>query len=436
VTSARFEPTGPLRGEYTPPADKSISHRAALFAAMADEPVVVRNYLDSRDTRSTLDALLKLGAAVEEDGPGGILIRGVGLHAPLEATGGLLDVGNSGTLMRLLPGWLAGQPGGSWTIDGDDSIRRRPVDRVAEPLTAMGADVEAHEGRYPPFTVRGAELAGIAYDLPVPSAQVKSCVLIAGMFAEGSTTVVESSQSRDHTERLLRRARVPFLKEDLRLTVRQVDELELGEQLVVPGDPSSAAFIVAAATLVAGSRVVVSDVGLNWTRSGFFRIAERMGAVILGDLEEPGTEGDGEPVGELDVASSTLEGTVVEGDEVPLAIDELTLVALLGAFADGETVVRGAEELRYKESNRIEGVVEGLRGLGADIEETEDGFVVRGDGSPLRGGTLSSLGDHRLAMLGAVAGLASEEGVEVLDMDAAAVSYPGFELDLQALLGS
>jgi 3-phosphoshikimate 1-carboxyvinyltransferase len=432
----RFDPaSGPLRGEYTPPADKSISHRAALFAAMSDEPVTVRNYLESQDTRSTLDALLKLGAAVEEDGPGGILIRGVGLHAPLEATGGLLDVGNSGTLMRLLPGWLAGQPGGAWTLDGDASIRKRPVDRIAEPLAAMGAEVEAQDDRFPPFTVRGAELSGIEYPLPVPSAQVKSCVLIAGMFAEGSTTVVETEQSRDHTERLLRRARVPFEHDGLRSTVAQVDELELDE-IEVPADPSSAAFIVAAATLVPGSRVVIKDVGLNWTRTGFFRIAERMGAVILGDLEEPGTETDVEPVGELDVASSTLEGTVVEGHEVPLAIDELTLVGLMGAHADGETVVRGAGELRFKESNRIAAVVEGLRGLGADIEETEDGFVVRGDGSPLRGGTIDSRGDHRLAMLGAVAGLASEEGVEVLDMEAAGVSYPGFELDLKALLGS
>ena len=430
----RFDPTGPLRGDYLPPADKSISHRAALFAAMADEPVTVRNYLDSQDTRSTLDALLKLGAAVQEDGPGTVLIRGVGLHAPLEATGGLLDVGNSGTLMRLLPGWLSGQPGGTWTLDGDDSIRRRPVDRIAEPLTQMGARVEPTEGRFPPFTVSGAELSGITYELPVPSAQVKSCVLIAGMLAEGSTTVVEGAQSRDHTERLLRRARVPFEREGPRATVSAVDELELDE-VVVPADPSSAAFIVAAATLVAGSRVVVKDVGLNWTRTGFFRIAERMGAVILGDLEEHGTESDQEPVGELDVASSRLEGTVVEGDEVPLAIDELTLVALLGAFAEGETVVRGAEELRFKESNRINAVVEGLRGLGADIEETGDGFVVRGDGSPLRGGTIDSRGDHRLAMLGAVAGLASQEGVEVLDMKAAAVSYPGFEQDLATLVG-
>jgi 3-phosphoshikimate 1-carboxyvinyltransferase len=428
----RFAPSGPLRGTHTPPADKSISHRAALFGAMCDEPVSVHNYLDSADTRSTLAALLKLGAGVEEEGDS-VLVRGVGLHAPLEATGGLLDVGNSGTLMRLLPGWLAGQPGGVWTLDGDQSIRRRPVDRVAEPLSAMGAQVEAREGRFPPLTVRGAQLTGIEYELPVASAQVKSCVLIAGLLADGSTTVDERSRSRDHTERMLRRARVPFARDGSRLTVSQVDELELDE-IVVPGDPSSAAFVVAAAALVSGSRVVVKGVGLNWTRTGFLRIAERMGAVVLGDLEEPGTEADVEPVGELDVASAPLEGTEVEPDEVPPAIDELTLVALLGAFADGETVVRGAEELRVKETDRIAGVVDGLRDLGAEIEATDDGFVVRGDGSPLRGGSIDARGDHRLAMLGAVAGLASTDGVEVVGMHAAAASYPGFDRDLAALL--
>jgi 3-phosphoshikimate 1-carboxyvinyltransferase len=430
--SVRFDPSGSLRGDYTPPADKSISHRAALFGAMCDEPVVVRNYLDSADTRATLAALLKIGAGVEEEGDS-VLVRGVGLRAPLEATGGLLDVGNSGTLMRLLPGWLAGQPGGVWTLDGDDSIRRRPVDRVAEPLAAMGAGVEVRDGRFPPLTVRGAPLTGIEYELPVASAQVKSCVLIAGMLADGSTTVTERTPSRDHTERILRRARVPFHRDGRRLTVSQVEELELDE-IVVPGDPSSAAFVVAAATLVPGSRVVVRDVALNWTRTGFLRIAERMGAVVLGDLEEPGAEAEDEPVGELDVASAPLEGTVVEPHEVPAAIDELTLVALLGAFADGETVVRGAEELRLKESDRIAAVVEGLGALGAEIESTEDGFVVRGDGSPLPGGTIDARGDHRMAMLGAVAGLASSGGVEVVGMDAAAVSYPGFERDLAALL--
>ena len=428
-----FAPSGPLRGKYTPPADKSISHRAALFGAMADEPVTVRNYLESEDTLSTLNAVRTLGAAVEQGEDGELTIRGVGLHAPLEATGGLLNVGNAGTLMRLLPGWLAGQPGGVWTLDGDESIRRRPVDRVAEPLRLMGASVEARDGRFPPFTVQGAALSGIDYEMPVPSAQVKSCVLLAGMHASGSTTVTEGSASRDHTERMLRRARVPFERDGLRSTVRQVDELELDE-VVVPGDPSSAAFVVAAAILVGGSRVVIEGVGLNWTRTGFFRIAERMGAVIVGELEEPDAQADSEPVGELDVASGPLEGTVVEPEEVPLAIDELTLVALLGAHAEGDTVVRGAEELRLKESDRIAGVVEGLRGLGADIEDTPDGFVVHGDGSTLRGGTIDAKGDHRMAMLGAVAGLASEEGVEVLGMEAAAVSYPDFEKDLRALL--
>jgi 3-phosphoshikimate 1-carboxyvinyltransferase len=434
VTAAvRFDPAGPLRGNYTPPADKSISHRAALFAAMCDEPVSVRNYLDSEDTASTLSAVQALGAGIEDEGERCFVIRGVGLHAPLEATGGLLNVGNAGTLMRLLPGWLAGQPGGVWTFDGDKSIRRRPMDRVAEPLRLMGAEVDARDGRFPPFTVRGAQLSGIEYELPVASAQVKSCVLIAGMMASGSTTVIEPAPSRDHTERLLRRARTPFRQEGDRLTIAQVDELELDE-VVVPGDPSSAAFIVAAAILVGGSRVVVNEICLNWTRTGFLRIAERMGAVIVGDLEPPGTETGEEPVGELDVAAGPLEGTVVEPDEVPLAIDELTLVALLGAHADGETVVRGAEELRLKESDRIAGVVEGMRGLGADIEATADGFVVRGDGSPLTGGIIEAHGDHRMAMLGAVAGLASTEGVEVAGMEAAAVSYPGFEQDLRALL--
>jgi len=434
TATVRFDPAGPLRGDYTPPADKSISHRAALIGAMCDEPVPVRNFLDSDDTRSTLDAVMTLGAGVEEEeGHNCFLIRGVGLHAPLEATGGLLNVGNAGTLMRLLPGWLAGQPGGVWTLDGDDSIRRRPVDRVAEPLRLMGAAVDAREGRFPPFTVRGAELTGIDYELPISSAQVKSCVLIAGMMASGSTTVRQPSTSRDHTERLLRRARVPFEHDGLRITVSQVDELELDE-VVVPGDPSSAAFIVAAAILVGGSRVVLNEVLLNWTRTGFLRIAERMGAVIVGDLETPGAESDQEPVGELDVASGPLEGTVVEPEEVPLAIDELTLVALLGAYADGQTVVRGAEELRLKESDRIAGVVEGLRGLGADIEATPDGFAVRGDGSPLRGGTIHANGDHRMAMLGAVAGLASIDGVEVVGMEAAAVSYAAFERDLRALM--
>jgi 3-phosphoshikimate 1-carboxyvinyltransferase len=432
AASTRFDPAGPLRGSVRPPADKSISHRAALFGAMSDVPVTVRNYLHAGDTESTLSAIRALGAGVDRQ-DGALVIRGVGLHTPADVTGGLLDVGNSGTLLRLLPGWLAGQPGGEWTLDGDESIRRRPIDRVSEPLLRMGAQIDARDGRFAPMRVTGHELQGIDYELPVASAQVKSCVLIAGMLAAGRTSVTEPTRSRDHTERILCRARVPFERDGLTVAVSQVDELEL-DDIFVPGDPSSAAFLAVAATLVPGSRIVIEDTCLNWTRTGFFRIAERMGAVILGDLEEPSDEQrEYEPVGELDVAAAPLVATEVTPEEVPLAIDELPLVALLGCFAEGDTVVRGAQELRLKETDRIAGVVDGLRGLGADIEATEDGFVVHG-GSGLEGGTIDSLGDHRLAMLGAVAGLASRSGVEVLGMDVSAISYPGFESDLAALL--
>jgi 3-phosphoshikimate 1-carboxyvinyltransferase len=342
-------------------------------------------------------------------------------------------VGNSGTLLRLLPGWLAGHPGGVWTLDGDESIRKRPVDRIVEPLALMGAAVEARDGRLPPLRVGGSRLTGIEYELPVASAQVKSCVLIAGLLAEGETLVREPHPSRDHTERILLGAHAQFTRQDDgALRVSQLDELELGE-VTVPGDPSSAAFWIAAATLVPDSRIVIDGVGLNWTRTGFIRIAERMGAVVVGELEEPGTFAPEEPIGDLDVAASSLEGTEVSAAEVPLAIDEIPLVALLAVFAEGDTVVSGAGELRVKESDRIMGVVEGLGGLGADIEATEDGFVVRGTGR-LRGGTIDSRRDHRLAMLGAVAGLVSEEGVEVQGFEAVAVSYPAFERDLERLL--
>jgi 3-phosphoshikimate 1-carboxyvinyltransferase len=422
----RFHPAGPLRGNLRPPADKSISHRAALFGAMCDTPVSIRNYLYAEDTLSTLDALRALGAAVEVT-PDELVIRGVGMRAPLSTTNELLDVGNSGTLMRLLPGWLAGQPGGRWSLDGDDSIRRRPVDRIARPLELMGATLTTADGGRPPFTVEGAALQGIDYVSDVASAQVKSCVLIAGLMADGETVFTEPSRSRDHTERFLMGARVPFSREGTTVSVSQTDDID------VPADPSSAAFFVTAAAIVPGSRIVLEDVGLNWTRTAFFQIADRMGAVVLGDLEPPGTDSAHEPIGEVDVAHAPLEATEVGGREVPLAIDELPLVALLGVFAEGETVVRDASELRVKETDRIASVVEGLSGLGAEIEATPDGFVVQGTGR-LRGGVFDSRGDHRMAMLGAIAGLASEEGVEVKNMTAASVSYPSFESDLRGLL--
>jgi 3-phosphoshikimate 1-carboxyvinyltransferase len=427
----RFDPSGPLRGTLRAPGDKSLSHRAALMGAMCADPVHVTGYLDAADTRSTLNAVRALGALVEEGAPDTLTIRGPGLRAAVEAD---IDVGNAGTLMRLLPGWLAGQPGGAWTLDGDDSIRRRPVDRIATPLELMGARIEAREGRFAPFVVRGAPLSGIEYALPMASAQVKSCVLLAGLLATGPTAVVEPAPSRDHTERLLARAGAGISRDGARIVVTAQDELELGS-VHVPGDPSSAAFLVAAAVLVRGSRIVITDMNANWTRIGFIRIAQRMGAIVLGDREapRPGEIVPEEPVCELDVAAGPLVGTTVEPSEVPLAIDELPLVALLGAFAEGETVVRGAGELRHKETDRIATVVDGLRGLGASIEATADGFVVQGTGE-LRGGVLPAHGDHRLAMLGAVAGLASREGVEVDGMEAAAVSYPGFEPDLAQLL--
>ena len=432
--NARFDPSGPLRGRVRAPADKSISHRAAIVAAMAAEPVAIRNYLDAADTNATLAAIRELGAIVEQRDEE-LLVRGCGLRNA-QVPAGRIDVGNAGTLMRLLPGWLAFQQGASFKLDGDESIRQRPIDRIAEPLELMGARIEAREGRFPPFTIHGAPLSGIAYELPVASAQVKSCVLLAGLLTD-STTVIEPVPTRDHTERILLKASAPLEREGdptagFRVSVGNADELEL-DAIEVPGDFSSAAFLIAAGILVKGSRLVLADVGCNWTRTGFLRILERMRAIVLGDPEPVDAFGPHEPACDLDVSHGPLEATTVQPGEVPLAIDELPLVALLGCFAEGQTVVRGAGELRVKESDRIATVVGGLRGLGAQIEATSDGFVVQGAGA-LRGGRLDAHGDHRLALLGAVAGLASEEGVEVCGMDAAAVSYPGFASDIARLL--
>jgi 3-phosphoshikimate 1-carboxyvinyltransferase len=429
--NVRFHPVRRLRGEIEPPADKSISHRAAILGAMNAEPVRITNYLEADDTISTLNAMRALGALVEQRSQE-VVIRGVGLRearVPEET----IDVGNSGTLMRLLPGWLAAQDGNAYRLDGDDSIRRRPVDRIREPLELMGASIEATDDRVPPFTVHGARLHSISYELPVASAQVKSCTMLAALAADGATTITEPGPSRDHTERMLLNAGVTVRRNGRHLTVINADELTLDE-VAVPGDMSSAAFAVAAGVLVPSSHLLIRNVNVNHTRVGFVRIVQRMGGIVLGELEpDPGDELSAtEPVEDLDVAAAPLVGTAVEPEEVPLAIDELPLVALLGCFAEGETVVRGAQELRLKETDRIATVVEGLRGLGGEIEATPDGFVVTGSGG-LRGGVIDSHGDHRLAMMGAIAGMASQEGVEVLGMDAAAVSYPRFMDDFAAL---
>ena len=439
----RFDPVArPLGGALRPPPDKSISHRAALIGAICEGPTRITGYLDSADTRSTLEAVEAVGAGVERgtlDESGGLFveIEGAGLRGAKSAE---IDVGNAGTLLRILPGWLAGQPGGEWTLDGDESIRRRPVDRIAEPLAAMGASVECRDGRLPPLSLRGSSLRGIDYELPIASAQVKSCLLLAGLLAEGATTVREPAPSRDHTERMLAGAGAGISRDGTALTVEPAGQLESGD-VTVPGDFSSAAFFLAAALIIPGSDVELREVGINRTRIGLLAILSRMGvqmggaheadraAVSVNEIREPGPE----PLATLRVRETALTGAEVGAEDVPAAIDELPLVALLGCFADGETVVSGAEELRHKESDRIDAVVTGLAGLGAEIEARPDGFAVRGTGG-LSGGTLDSRGDHRMAMLGAVAGLASREGVEVTGYEAVAISYPGFERDLRALV--
>ncbi len=428
----RFDPSGPLRGSLRPPSDKSISHRAALIAAMGEGEVRVVNYLEAADTLSTLGAVERLGATVERLEGAAVeptyRIRGVGLRGPASAR---IDVGNAGTLLRLLPGWLAGQEKGRWVLDGDDSIRRRPVDRIAIPLRKMGARLDARDDRLPPLEISAAPLHGITYELPVASAQVKSCLLFAGLLAAGETTVVETLPSRDHTERMLAAAGATIERNEGAVTVHPAERLAVGE-IAVPADVSSAAFFAVAALLVGGSEVVLEQVGVNPTRTGLLGILGRMGAEI--EVEPQGERG-GEPTARLRVRPAALRGVEVGGAEVPLAIDELPLVALAACFAEGTTTIRDAAELRRKESDRIATVTSALNALGGIVEPTDDGMVIAGLGG-LRGGAIESHGDHRIAMLGAVAGLASREGVEVHGMEAAAVSYPGFEADLAALLGA
>ncbi|HEV7769151.1 MAG TPA: 3-phosphoshikimate 1-carboxyvinyltransferase [Solirubrobacterales bacterium] len=447
MANARFDPVGPLRGALRPPADKSISHRAALIAAMGEGETTIEGYLDAADTRSTLDAVAALGAEIGEfeasvsppvglDASSteavaglkeGLSIHGVGLR---EAKSTVIDVGNAGTLLRLLPGWLAGQPGGNWTLDGDDSIRQRPVDRIAIPLRQMGAQLECREERLPPLQVEGVQLRGTEYRLPVASAQVKSCLLFAGLLAEGETRIVEPLPTRDHSERMLRAAGATIERDGDVVVIQPAERLEAGE-IVIPADISSAAFLIVAGLLVTDSEVVLEGVGVNPTRTGLLSILERMGAAI--EVEDEREVG-GEPIATLRVRSASLLATEVGGAEVPLAIDELPLVALAACFAEGKTTIRDAEELRRKESDRVATVTAALTALGGEVEPTADGMVVTGTGG-LRGGTIDSHGDHRIAMLGGIAGLASQEGVEVHGMEAAAVSYPGFEADLASLLG-
>ncbi len=415
----KVRPATALVGHIGVPGDKSISHRALLLGAIGDGETVIRGFGRSADTEATASAVRSLGVTVRDDDVDTVRVEGAGLRG-LAPPAAPIDCANSGTTMRLLAGVLAGQ-GGSFELTGDDSLRRRPVDRIATPLAEMGASVETAEGR-PPLVIEGGALRGIRYELPVASAQVKSCILLAGLFAEGRTIVVELLPTRDHTELMLASAGVRVTRRQSRVSLGPVEGLRLGE-VDVPGDFSAAAPFVVAATLLPGSNLTIHDVGLNPRRTGLLDALERMGARITAFNRR---RSGGEQVGDLEIQSAELTATSVRAEDVPRMIDELPLFALAAARAHGESTVEGARELRVKETDRIETVTTSLRALGIRITPSDDGFGVRGVPTRPRGGGMSSDGDHRIAMLGAVAGLVSREGVEVGDAQAVAVSFPGF----------
>lgn len=411
---------GGLTGTVRVPGDKSITHRALLLGAVADGDTLVRGYLDSGDCRASVQAVQALGAGVDELGPDTLRVRGLGLDGLREPEDVVNCVG-SGTTMRLLAGLVAGYDF-TCVLTGNDALRRRPMDRVLRPLQQMGATVLGRSGdRLPPITIRGGGLRGVDYTLPVASAQVKSCVLLAGLRASGETTVREPGPTRDHTERMLRAMGAEVHSRGATITVEPPERLRPLD-LVVPGDLSSAAFLVAAATLVPGSKVVIEGVGVNPTRTGILDIMWAMGADVT--LTKERIEG-GEPVADLVVRSAPLRAIRVAGELIPRAIDELPLVAVLATQAEGVTEVREAQELRVKESDRVATLGQELRALGAHIEELPDGYRVEGP-TPLRGGAVRSHRDHRLAMALAVAALVADGPVIIEDADCAADSFPGF----------
>ncbi|MBV8597732.1 MAG: 3-phosphoshikimate 1-carboxyvinyltransferase [Actinobacteria bacterium] len=394
----RVDPAARIDGHIGVPGDKSISHRAALIGALSDGETRITRFGRSADTESTLAAVRALGAGVDELDVDTVVVEGVGVRGFRDAA---VDCGNAGTLARLLTGILAYQDG-RFELSGDDSLSRRPMRRVTEPLEQMGAHVDATDGHLP-LVVEGAELEGIEYELPVASAQVKSAVLFAGLGARSSTTVVEPTPTRDHTELMLQAAGAHVTRRPGSVTVQPAERLHLPE-VVVPGDISSAAPFLVAATLVPGSTLTVHDIGLNPRRTGILDVLERMGARV-GVLNKHRVAG--ELIGDVEVSAQPL-------------------VALLGAFARGTTEVTGAEELRAKESDRIETVTAAMRAIGVRITARPDGFAVRGTPARPRGGTIDAAGDHRIAMLGAVAGVVSREGVRIEGAESVAISFPGF----------
>lgn len=418
-----FHKSHPLKGEITVPGDKSISHRGIMLGALANGTTSITNFLKGADCLSTISCFQKMGIEIEET-ESEILVHGKGLHG-LSAPKEILDAGNSGTTTRLISGILAGQ-NFSCDLTGDASIQKRPMKRIMTPLSMMGADITSvHNNGCAPLHIKGAPLKGISYQSPVASAQVKSCVLFAGLYADGKTSVTEPFLSRNHSELMLSSFGA-FVQTCGTTATIEPEPVLTAQKVEVPGDISSAAFFIAAGLLIPGSELLIKNVGINPTRDGILRVCKQMGA----NLELLNTRTQcGEPVADILVKHSELNGTVIEGDLIPTLIDELPVIAVMAACANGETIIRNAEELKVKESNRLEIIVHHLSEMGCDITGTEDGMIIRG-GKSLHGAVLDSHLDHRIAMSFAVAGLVADGETEITNADCVNISYPGFYRDL------
>lgn len=418
--------TTPLKGELTVPGDKSISHRAVMFGSISEGLTEITHFLPGADCLSTISCFRKMGIEIEQT-EGSVLVHGKGLHG-LSAPSEILDCGNSGTTTRLISGILSGQ-NFETTLTGDASIQKRPMGRIITPLSMMGGQIESLSGNgCAPLKITGAQLHGIHYQSPVASAQVKSCVLLAGLYADAPTSVTEPALSRNHTELMLNHFGATVTSEGVTATVLPQPHL-IGSSIQVPGDISSAAYFIAAALMVPGSEVLLKNVGVNPTRDGFLRAVLDMGADIT--LLNKTTQG-GEDTADLLVRYSTLHGTTVEGAMIPTLIDEIPILAVLAATASGTTVIRDAQELKVKESNRLDIMTEGLGKMGVSITATEDGMIIEG-GNPLKGALIDSHLDHRIAMSFAIASLAAEGETEITRAECVDISYPEFYRDLRKL---
>lgn len=414
-----------LRGEITVPGDKSISHRAVMFGSLAKGTTRISHFLEGADCLSTISCFRKMGISIEQNGEE-VLVHGKGLHG-LSAPSGILDVGNSGTTTRLISGILAGQSFSS-ELTGDASIQSRPMKRIMTPLQEMGADISSVRGNgCAPLRIQGKALHGIHYQSPVASAQVKSCVLLAGMYADAVTSVTEPLLSRNHTEIMLAAFGASVTSSHTTASILP-DPILTAREILVPGDISSAAYFIAAGLLTPGSEILIQNVGINPTRDGMLRVCKAMGAdITLLNIRE-----DGEPTADLLVRTSSLHGTTIGGDLIPTLIDEIPVLAVMAAYANGTTVIKDAAELKVKESDRIAVMVENLTAMGADIEGTEDGMIIHG-GKPLHGAVINSYLDHRISMSFAVAGTICEGDLDIRDADCVRISYPGFYRDLYCL---